>query len=113
MSGQQVGYTRVSSLDQNPDRQLDGVALDRTFTDSASGRSTGSRRSSTRRTTSECSAAPNISELISKARDANDWLLHAQRVGQGCVLASPLHRTGSIGTTIPVSYTHLTLPTKR
>ncbi len=38
MSGQQVGYTRVSSLDQNPDRQLDGVAVDRTFTDSASGR---------------------------------------------------------------------------
>ena len=40
MSGQRVGYTRVSSLDQNPVRQLDGVALDRTFTDSASGRST-------------------------------------------------------------------------
>jgi len=40
VSGQQVGYTRVSSLDQNPDRQLDGVAVDRTFTDSASGRST-------------------------------------------------------------------------
>jgi len=40
MGGQQVGYTRVSSLDQNPDRQLDGVAVDRTFTDSASGRST-------------------------------------------------------------------------
>ena len=32
MSGQRVGYTRVSSLDQNPGRQLDGVAVDRTFT---------------------------------------------------------------------------------
>src|SRR5664280_694246 len=41
MSGQQVGYTRVSSLDQSVARQLDGVTLDRTFTDSASGRSTG------------------------------------------------------------------------
>jgi len=40
MSGQQVGYTRVSSLDQNAARQLDGMPLDRTFTDSASGRST-------------------------------------------------------------------------
>jgi len=40
MSGQRVGYTRVSSLDQNADRQLDGVTADRTFTDSASGRST-------------------------------------------------------------------------
>jgi DNA invertase Pin-like site-specific DNA recombinase len=37
-TGQRVGYIRVSSLDQNPDRQLDGVALDRTFTDQASGR---------------------------------------------------------------------------
>lgn len=40
MSGQHVGYTRVSSLDQNAARQLDGVPVDRTFTDSASGRST-------------------------------------------------------------------------
>jgi predicted MarR family transcription regulator len=31
----------------------------------------------------------HLPELISKARDANDRLLHAQRVGQGCVLASP------------------------
>jgi len=30
----------VSSLDQNPDRQVDGVTLDRVFIDSASGRST-------------------------------------------------------------------------
>ena len=40
IGGQRVGYTRVSSLDQNTDRQLDGVALDRTFSDNASGRST-------------------------------------------------------------------------
>lgn len=40
MSGQLVGYTRVSSLDQNVERQLDGVPVDRTFTDSASGRDT-------------------------------------------------------------------------
>jgi hypothetical protein len=31
----------------------------------------------------------HLPELISKARAANDQLLHAQRVGQGCVLASP------------------------
>jgi DNA invertase Pin-like site-specific DNA recombinase len=34
-----VGYIRVSSVDQNHERQLDGVALDRTFTDRASGKS--------------------------------------------------------------------------
>src|SRR5713101_7669661 len=36
--GQQVGYLRVSSLDQNEVRQLEGLALDKTFTDRASGK---------------------------------------------------------------------------
>jgi len=40
VSGQRVGYSRVSSLDQNPVRQLDGVTVDRAVIDSASGRST-------------------------------------------------------------------------
>ena len=39
-SGQVVGYIRVSSLDQNTERQLDGRKLDRTFTDKASGKDT-------------------------------------------------------------------------
>lgn len=34
---QVVGYVRVSSTDQNTDRQLDGVALDRIFTDKMTG----------------------------------------------------------------------------
>jgi DNA invertase Pin-like site-specific DNA recombinase len=38
--GQRVGYIRVSSIDQNIDRQLDGIQLDRTFTDKASGKDT-------------------------------------------------------------------------
>jgi hypothetical protein len=28
-----VGYVRVSSVDQNTVRQLDGIAVERTFTD--------------------------------------------------------------------------------
>jgi DNA invertase Pin-like site-specific DNA recombinase len=40
MSGQRVGYTRVSSLDQNLDRQLDGIRLDKTFADRVSGKDT-------------------------------------------------------------------------
>ena len=36
--GQQVGYLRVGSLDQNEVRQLEGLALDKTFTDKASGK---------------------------------------------------------------------------
>ncbi|MDG9876067.1 recombinase family protein [Pseudomonas juntendi] len=35
-----VGYIRVSSVDQNLDRQLDGVALDKVFTEKLSGATT-------------------------------------------------------------------------
>jgi len=38
MNGQRIGYVRVSTFDQNPDRQLEGVQVDRTFTDKASGK---------------------------------------------------------------------------
>lgn len=39
-SGQRVGYIRVSSLGQNPVRQLEGVEADTVFTDTVSGKST-------------------------------------------------------------------------
>ncbi|HKT93629.1 MAG TPA: recombinase family protein [Paraburkholderia sp.] len=39
-NGQRVGYARVSTFEQNAGRQLDGVELDRTFTDKASGKDT-------------------------------------------------------------------------
>ena len=38
MQGQRIGYIRVSSFDQNPERQLDQVPLDKVFTDKASGK---------------------------------------------------------------------------
>lgn len=38
--GQTVGYKRVSSVDQNEMRQLDGIELDKVFTDKASGKDT-------------------------------------------------------------------------
>lgn len=38
--GQQVGYIRVSTVDQNTIRQLDGVSLDKTFTEKMSGKDT-------------------------------------------------------------------------
>ena len=40
MKGQRIGYVRVSTLEQNPERQLDGVRVDRVFTDKASGKDT-------------------------------------------------------------------------
>ncbi len=62
MSGQQVAYTRVSSLDQNVARQLDGIALDRTFTDSASGRST---------------ARPQLEAMLAFVRDGDTVVVHS------------------------------------
>jgi len=38
--GKRVGYIRVSSVDQNEARQLNGIDLDRVFTDKASGKDT-------------------------------------------------------------------------
>lgn len=36
--GQDIGYIRVSSLEQNTARQLDGIMLDKVFTDKCSGK---------------------------------------------------------------------------
>lgn len=38
MTGQRIGYARVSTYDQNPDRQLDNIQVTRTFVDKASGK---------------------------------------------------------------------------
>lgn len=40
MIGQRIGYIRVSTFDQNPERQLDNIGVDRIFTDKASGKDT-------------------------------------------------------------------------
>lgn len=40
MTGKRIGYIRVSTVLQNTVRQLDGVPLDKTFTDKCSGRDT-------------------------------------------------------------------------
>ena len=40
MNGQRIGYIRVSTVDQNTERQLDGIELDKTFIDKVSGKDT-------------------------------------------------------------------------
>ena len=40
MAGQQIGYVRVSTVEQNTARQLDGVELDKIFEDKCSGKNT-------------------------------------------------------------------------
>jgi DNA invertase Pin-like site-specific DNA recombinase len=62
MTGQRIGYVRVSTLDQNPDRQLDGVAVDGVFTDHASGKDT---------------ARPHLDALLRFARDGDTVVVHS------------------------------------
>lgn len=38
MNGQRIGYVRVSTVDQNTERQLEDIPVDRIFTDKASGK---------------------------------------------------------------------------
>jgi DNA invertase Pin-like site-specific DNA recombinase len=40
MPGQRIGYVRVSTFEQNSQRQLDEIPVDRLFTDKASGKDT-------------------------------------------------------------------------
>jgi len=40
LQGNRIGYVRVSSFDQNPERQLELIQVDKVFTDKASGKDT-------------------------------------------------------------------------
>jgi DNA invertase Pin-like site-specific DNA recombinase len=62
VSGQRVGYVRVSTLDQSTVRQLDGVALDRVFEDKASGKDVD---------------RPQLEAMIGFVRDGDTVLVHS------------------------------------
>lgn len=60
--GERVGYRRVSTADQNTERQLDGVTVDRTFEDKASGK-TADR--------------PALGECLRFLRDGDTLIVHS------------------------------------
>lgn len=62
MQGQRIGYVRVSSFDQNPERQLDQVRVDKVFTDKASGKDT---------------QRPQLDALLSFAREGDTVVVHS------------------------------------
>lgn len=62
MIGQRIGYVRVSSLDQKPDRQLEAVPTARVFTDRASGKDT--RR-------------PELDRMLAFAREGDTVVVHS------------------------------------
>lgn len=61
-AGQRIGYKRVSSLDQSNARQLDGLTLDRTFEDKASGKDT---------------QRPQLEAALSFVRDGDTLIIHS------------------------------------
>ena len=86
-TGQQVGYIRVSSIDQNTIRQLDGVSLDKIFTEKMSGKDTQ------RPLLQECLAyirhgdTLHVHSIDRLARNAKDLLnLVEQMLGKGVSL---------------------------
>ena len=62
-NGQRVGHIRVSSVGQNPERQLDGVEVDTLFTDTVSGASTGAR--------------PQLQALLAFVRQGDTVIVHS------------------------------------
>ena len=62
MNGQRIGYVRVSSFDQNPERQLEHVKVDKVFTDQASGKDT---------------QRPQLDALLAFVREGDTVVVHS------------------------------------
>ena len=62
MPGQRIGYVRVSSFDQNPERQLENISLNKVFTDTASGKDT---------------KRPELEALLAFVREGDTVVVHS------------------------------------
>src|SRR4051812_37491125 len=60
--GMIVGYQRVSTIDQNTERQLDGIELDKVFTDRASGKDTD---------------RPQLAACLNFVREGDELVVHS------------------------------------
>lgn len=60
--GKRIGYIRVSSIDQNTVRQLDGIQVDKVYTDRASGKDTN---------------RPQLQAALDYARDGDVLVVHS------------------------------------
>lgn len=61
-SGKIIGYIRVSSIDQNPERQLEGITVDKKFVDYVSGKSI---------------KRPQLVKLTEYAREGDEIVVHS------------------------------------
>lgn len=62
MKGQTIGYVRVSTTDQNICRQLEGLVVDKIFTDKCSGKTTN---------------RPQLTALLDFIRDGDTLVVHS------------------------------------
>ena len=62
MQGHRIGYVRVSSFDQNPERQLEQTEVSKVFTDKASGKDT---------------QRPQLEALLSFVREGDTVVVHS------------------------------------
>lgn len=62
MTGKRVGYIRVSTIEQNTERQLENVQLDKIFTDKCSGKDV---------------ERPALEELMDYIRDGDKVIVHS------------------------------------
>ncbi len=62
MTGQRIGYRRVSTIDQNTARQLDGLSVDKAFEDKASGKDT---------------ARPQLQAALDFCREGDTLVVHS------------------------------------
>lgn len=62
MPGKKIGYVRVSTFEQNPDRQLEGIKLNKKFIDKASGKNV---------------ARPELESMLEYAREGDTVIVHS------------------------------------
>jgi len=62
LTGQRIGYVRVSSYDQNPERQIDNIKVNKVFIDKASGKDTH---------------RPELDALLSFVREGDSVVVHS------------------------------------
>lgn len=62
MTGKKIGYVRVSSFEQNPERQLEGILLDKKFLDKVSGKDRN---------------RPALKEMLNYVRDGDIIYVHS------------------------------------
>lgn len=71
MAGKRIGYVRVSTVDQNTARQLDGISLDKVFTDKCSGKDTN---------------RPQLQACLEFIREGDTLIIHSMdRLGRNVV----------------------------